>query len=350
MKILWTHLLVALSAITCGQEIPDNPNVDPRIEFFPLRVTVCIVDEDGQPVEGASVDIGVPNFTRYKDGLNNFVGRTKADGTFTVESLASGSTMPIVVTKEGYYISRVFYEGMENDPEKARKVGRFEPWNPTVDIVLKKIGKPIPMLVRLGNSCEKLLPDVGSAFPFDLMSWDWLPPHGKGKVADLLIQVDERKEGDEVLSSSFELRFANEHDGMIPIMELHGVESVLKSPRTAPDSGYDMSEFRRENQKGNISTYEDLEKLPKGYFFRIRTQVNAAGEIVSAYYGKIIRMDLRRGGLPSVGYNRSGGWRGKAAFMFNSCYINPTPNDRNLEYDQRNNLAPEVEPGGTWPP
>jgi hypothetical protein len=183
------------------------------------------------------------------------------------------------------------------------------------------------------------------------MSWDWLPPHGKGKVADLLIQVDERKEGDEVLSSSFELRFANEHDGMIPIMELHGMESVLKSPRTAPETGYDMREFRRENQKGDIFTYEDLEKLPKGYFFRIRTQVNAAGEIVSAYYGKIIRMDLRRGGLPSIDYNRSGGWRGKAAFMFNSCYINPTPDDRNLEYDQESNLvSDDYVKGATFPP
>lgn len=255
-------LCLALSA--AGQEVPDNKEeAHPSIEFFPLRVTVRIVDDDGRPVEGASVDIGVPN-ARYKDELNNFEGKSKADGTFTAESMADGSTMPMMVTKEGYYISRLFYKGMENDPAKVRKVERFEPWDPTVDIVIKKIGKPIPMLVRLGNSCEKLLPDVGSAFPFDLMSWDWLPPHGKGKVADLLIQVDERKEGDVVLSSSFELRFANEHDGMIPIMELHGVESVLKSPRTAPETGYDMREFRRENQKGDISTYEDLEKLPKG--------------------------------------------------------------------------------------
>jgi len=36
-------------------------------------------------------------------------------------------------------------------------------------------------------------------------------------------------------------------------------------------------------------------------------------------------------------------------FRFN-MYLNPTPNDRNLEYDQRTNLAPEADRGLTWPP
>jgi hypothetical protein len=94
MKTLWTHLMVTLSVIVCGQEVPDiQGKAHPSIEFFPLRVTVRIVDDDGQPVEGASVDIGVPNFARYKDGLNNFVGRAKADGIFTAESKASGSRL-----------------------------------------------------------------------------------------------------------------------------------------------------------------------------------------------------------------------------------------------------------------
>jgi hypothetical protein len=38
----------SLSLQLAGQEVPDNPNVDPRIEFFRLRVTARIVDESGQ--------------------------------------------------------------------------------------------------------------------------------------------------------------------------------------------------------------------------------------------------------------------------------------------------------------
>jgi hypothetical protein len=55
------HLMVALSALACGQEIPDNPDVDPRIEFFPLRLTARFIDESGQPIEKATVDAGIGN-------------------------------------------------------------------------------------------------------------------------------------------------------------------------------------------------------------------------------------------------------------------------------------------------
>lgn len=341
--------MVTLSALVCGQEVPDNPNVDSRIEFFPLRITARIVDESGKPIEGATVDVGIGNL-RYKDQLNNFVGKSDSEGKFSAESLAVAAYVQFVVSKDGYYISRMLFEGMENDPEKVRPVGRFEPWNPTVDIVLKKIGKPIPMLARLGNSSKKLMPDMASDFTFDLMAWDWLPPHGKGRVADLLIRVDERKDGEEIQSRSLQLRFSNEHDGLIPIMKLHGVESVLKSPRTAPENGYEMRELTIAYQKGQIISYEDLDKLPKGYFFRIRTQVNTTGEVVSAYYGKIIQTNLTRSAPPLIRYNSAEGSR-KADFMFSSCYINPTPNDRNLEYDQESNLvSDDYVKGATFPP
>jgi hypothetical protein len=100
MKHSMKHPLTIVAFALClalplaGQEVPDiKGKAHPSIEFFPLRVTVRIVDDDGQPVEGASVDIGVPNFARYKDGLNNFVGKAKADGIFTAESKASGSRL-----------------------------------------------------------------------------------------------------------------------------------------------------------------------------------------------------------------------------------------------------------------
>jgi hypothetical protein len=63
MKNPMTHPLTivafvwGLSLPLAGQEVPDNPKVDPRIEFFPLRITARIVDERGQPIEGSNVDI-----------------------------------------------------------------------------------------------------------------------------------------------------------------------------------------------------------------------------------------------------------------------------------------------------
>ncbi len=134
MKTLLTHFVLAVAGIACGQEIPDNPNVDPRIEFFPLRVTARIVDESGQPIEGATVDAGIGNL-RYKDQLNNFVGKSDSAGKFSAESLAVAAYVQSVVSKDGYYLSRRLFEGMENDHDKVRKVGRFEPWDSALQFV-----------------------------------------------------------------------------------------------------------------------------------------------------------------------------------------------------------------------
>src|SRR5204863_9024831 len=61
-----------------------------------------------------------------------------------------------------------------------------------------------------------------------------------------------------------------------------------------------------------IATYDPQKH---GYFFRIRTSVHASGKIVSANYGKIY-----------------------GDFMDFTYYLNPTPNDRNIEFDPKRNL------------
>ena len=60
------------------------------------------------------------------------------------------------------------------------------------------------------------------------------------------------------------------------------------------------------------------------YAFRIRTVYDEGGNIKSAYYGKIYG-DFDMTGLDGV------------RFLY---YLNPTPNDRNLEWDMKNNLCP----------
>ena len=64
------------------------------------------------------------------------------------------------------------------------------------------------------------------------------------------------------------------------------------------------------------------------YFFRVRTVLNKAGEVESALYGKIH-------GDFSLDHN--------GVFGF-SYYLNPTPNDRNLEFDTRQNLFTKLRP------
>jgi hypothetical protein len=353
MKI--SILIGALCAMTLhqptfAQDAPDNlEKMDPKTEFFPLRVTARIVDESGQPIEGADIELGIAN-AGYRDEFKKFLGKSGADGTFSAESPAHAAYVRFVVTKKGYYTSRMNYEKFERMPEKLRILKRFEPWDPTVDIVLKKIDKPIPMFVRLGNYGIKEIPVLNEKVPFDLMAWDWLPPRGKGKLGDLVFQFELREESEKDYSVSMTMDFANEHDGLIPITELRGVESLLQNPRMAPETGYEIKTFRASRARKDDRITFVPDNPPMGYFIRIRTQVDSEGRIVSACYGKMVRTDLRAMSAPAIAVFPPYASHKTSSFKFASCYLNSTPNDRNLEYDQIHNLAPEVEPGFQWPP
>ncbi len=78
----------------------------------------------------------------------------------------------------------------------------------------------------------------------------------------------------------------------------------------------------------------------RNYFFRVRTQKDDKGEIVSALYGKIY-------GNISFSVDKS---IGKLYGML--YYLNPDSNDRNLESDYKKNLFPNKQRYGfpEYPP
>ena len=59
----------------------------------------------------------------------------------------------------------------------------------------------------------------------------------------------------------------------------------------------------------------------RNYFFRVRTVLDENGKVKSALYGKIY-----------------------GDFMHFSYYLNPTPNDRNVEFDPKQNLLKKLTP------
>ena len=61
--------------------------------------------------------------------------------------------------------------------------------------------------------------------------------------------------------------------------------------------------------------------------FRVRTKYDDKGKVVEAFYGKIY-------GDIAMGWSYQG--VSSASFLY---YFNPTPNDRNLEWDRKNNLC-----------
>ena len=123
-----------------------------------------------------------------------------------------------------------------------KKVG-FRPWNPTIDVVLRKVGNPIPMRVWLGGTDgAHRAPGIGEEFGFDLFEKDWVEPHGKGKQSDLFVKFSSDFKGQKDYKTSCHIRFANPDDGFFPVPELISEESLLKYPREAPMNGYDVKE------------------------------------------------------------------------------------------------------------
>lgn len=313
---------------------------------FPIKLTLVVRDEDGRPVVDAHANVGIDS-RLHMDGHNNYIGKTDVNGTFSVEARGGGSS-DIWVKKDGFYPSHpeVEWDGKLNgDIANLKKFG-FRPWNQTVDVMLKRIGKPIPMIVRMmdgGGKSYGIAPLLGGDLGWDLIESDWVAPHGNGKKSDLILNFDGHYENARKYASfaKMNLRFSNIHDGLIPIMELIGKESLLKFPREAPGGEYPMKELEVFLQQSEttrpirIPTPE-----PNGYFIRIRTEVDSEGKVVSANYGKI---------TTPLRLNPPGVDRKSVSFSFSS-YLNPTPNGRNLEYDQHNNLAPEADKGVTYAP
>lgn len=82
----------------------------------------------------------------------------------------------------------------------------------------------------------------------------------------------------------------------------------------APPDGY-QPELNKERSAHPGQVTKNDSDPNRNYLFRVRTVKDHAGNIVSAHYGKIY-----------------------GDFMQFTYYLNPTPNDRNIEFDPKQNL------------
>jgi hypothetical protein len=115
-----------------------------------------------------------------------------------------------------------------------------------------------------------------------------------------------------------EIRMTNTVDG-ICLGKPDGTEdgqygSLYISAYEAPVEGYTSAISLYRNVRGTKAESNDDKHFL--YYFRIRTQTNEMGQVTNALYGKI--------------YGQING-----SFSY---FLNPTPNDRNVEFDPKKNL------------
>jgi hypothetical protein len=303
-------ILSSLPAIVYGQQ-----RVQPQAEL-----TIQAVDESNAPVSGAHVRIAFIDKDTHMQAMQN--GDTDANGTF-VGSGYSDIKLNADLRKDGYYLSGagvIFYDVTN---------GNWLPWNPTVKTIMRPVGKPVALYVR---RVDVGIPRLDEPCGYDLEAGDWVAPYGKGMEKDLILTIHQEWHGLSDYDVQGELAFKSPPDGLqestVPDI---GKNSVFKWERQAPENGYELEQELRNacfpdgSGKKPVRSFKSQD-VWQGYFFRVRT-VEQDGKIVSAHYGKI------RGGIAVFPDNTSG--KPKIVFTF---YYNPTPNDRNLEWDTKRNL------------
>ena len=219
------------------------------------KVTVKVVDEDDRPVADAKVGVG--SSTNLVDF--NLERMTDTNGMVTVSAHAAG-TVGCVTEKPGYYMtvgpSKEFRDQVN---------GRWQPWNPLLEVTLRHVGMPIPMYAK---RVEGGPPILGKSVGYDLMSGDWVAPRGQGKQSDMIFSKVYQEKSASDYYSKIEVTFPHPGDGIQLFQpSVRDMTSTFKSAYQAPENGY-QRELTREisARPGQPSKFEyDPNRI---YFFR----------------------------------------------------------------------------------
>lgn len=270
------------------------------------RVVLRILVEDdlGSAVEGAEVrgyffdeQVLRGRLDGAVSGITDTEGRVEISGT---EDLY----VDVKVERDGFY--RSMHRVLVRDRELLEKIGEHR-------IRLRKKVDPIEMRVKRVVFLAKEF-FGGEPYGYDLVAGDFVAPVGKGTVKDLELSYDREDGGNFRWSWSFSARFTNPGDGLVPVIfDPRG--SDFRSDYEAPAEGY-RGEFTLSRSRSGLGQPATGRDDPnQGYYFRIRTKVDASGAVTGGYYGKIY------GEFPVVTY-----------------YLNPESGSRNVEWDAPRNV------------
>ena len=324
-------------------------------------LTVKVVDsETAEPVPNIHVRCDFANFSRgwviaAKDNRDD--ASTDAKGICRLSGFTeAGEASCVARGNAGYYNSGWY--ALNYQERSFLKLGRWMPDNVVVTVRLDRIVSPIPLYVkkavgvyrhrersdRIIDTTYKELSTAllktnnvrnvrNATMAFDMIEGDWLPPIGNGNVADIAFTFNEDVLGWKIaeghgvsIHKKYKMNalisIAGDGNG---IVEVPSDQNAGIKLRTAPSNGYVNTLTRwRGWFGGGDGSKTDCDKN-RCYAFRIRTVYDDDGNVKSAYYGKIYG-DFDLSGLEGV------------SFIY---YLNPTPNDRNLEWDMTNNVCPD---------
>ena len=339
-KFMFLFVTLALTQSACAESNLYRPKP------LPVTVTVQVVDDAGEPVEGEAVRARFYAFDRG----TNCVEKTGKNGQAKITGKITTGRIGIAVGKFAlgdqekrrldYYSMGCVFQVSRN---KA-KTG-WEPSDYVVKLPVRKRENPVPMFGKNVNPreerglerSEKL--NFPSQVGFDMAVGDFVAPHGKGKVVDLVFEIcPKEKKGD----YGVRISFPNKGDGMLlldpndpknclPSATNEHISQYLyefKGPRMAPEDGY-VNELKWDELKAgkllNKDTFYYTEDLKGFYVFRVRSRFDENGNLVGGCYGKFTDNFW-------VALNQGEFYRLIFSYLYNP------DGTRNLEFDPERNL------------
>ena len=312
MKYKIVSVSVFLSAVL-NVAAHDDTRVIASYEGALAKECFRIVDQDGNPVEGARVygafwpTVGGNEYVLV-DGFSN------ANGEYVAQGITK-DRLHYRITKNGYYksVGDIKYHQTKSVPAVVN--GQWQPFGTTRTVILKRIKKPVEMHCRDGLKNFKI-PTYDQWMGFDFERYAFVAPFGDGVASDVLLKFTLKRPSKRDCHVTMDVSFTNNpyagayrlaKDGFSEMKTVYEANAERNYVKTFSFS-YDQANGRSPVQK-SLSESEYL-------VFRTRTQVDEKGNLVSARYGKIC-----------------GQWHfvGPRGMSIDQFAFNPTPNDTNLE-------------------
>ena len=285
------------------------------------KMTFLVTDSRGKPVTNANVNVVFVFLGSLTKEVASLV--TDTNGICVVEGVCS-SRINCQFTKDGHYQTDFEHKYLTTYPEPNVKDGKWQPWNPTIEITLKEKRNPIPMYIKKVRD-DKL--PKNEWIEFDCEKGDWVTPHGKGQTGDFSFHfktsvMDWRRDQ---ANRTNQLIIASKEDG--GFIELQKESGAFRSLYEAPETGYvPRIVLSHERENGKV-TKEVIIPQDRYLVFRSRVEKNEKGEIIHSRFGKIMSFTYGEGGN-----------NGELGYVEFTYYFNPNDNDRNIEFATGQNL------------
>lgn len=328
----WVTLALGVMIVAMVQLAAQNQNAEEG-RAPEITLNVVVTNEDGEPVQG--VEVGGYFSGPFASGPDK--AKTDDDGRVTLRGKA---TLRASVASGGdgtpWYLSSLDIIPGGIDPDRHGWAIKAEG-----TLILREKKNPIPLVAR---RIDLSFPQEDVWIGFDFEVGDFVAPYGKGQNSDILFKVhcDGETELDprwktiryKTLDSKLWIKFPGEGEGWQGVAEKKFADyCVFKMPYEASLEGYMAERSMIRDSLGQV-----VSPSKQGLFMRVRGQKLPDASSVQYNYLKMIQ-DIEFDPYESGTHTSHLGKPKTYGGIKFTYFYNPTPNDRNLEFDPDKNLA-----------